>query len=690
MDSPTQQGIELDTSNPQPSSLVPVVEDPARVAAVDEFLALHSVIANKKKRRNLIALPTNAFESYKLGVIVSICCKAMDLDRAYAAYCQAKESGITPSQDTFTNLLSLTAGLGDQGSSLAPPREIEPPQNMAAALVVFEDMKSHEVKIHESSYTAMIRCCSMNGHANQALSLYNEMRTHELTPKLRTFSPLLAAFAKFGSDANRYQEGLEICYALFNDMTSYSLIPTEREYLSMLRLLISASDVILALPCTSSGTMGINTYHSIQSVEDRLYNMLEQFMEDVLVPTDETWSVLRLWFSSSRGFECQRVSVTSGGHFGCSESQHDACQEKVADLKAKTMSAPMSSLASLRLKSIDIDQTTQQALLAQIEGLAVERAGNKAPDNGHNSKAPPSLSNKAKDPYSKWAQFKIWLDAARHPTEEAMYDVVIDGANCGYYKQNYAGAPSHIDYHQVNWMLRQLQSRGLHPLLVLHSRHTINCMNLSVENSALVEQWRNDKVLLETPSGWNDDWYWLYTAIALGCKVVTNDEMRDHHFQMLAPRCFSRWKERRQVRFAFGSWAHCTIPGTTASGSADDAPDGSNVSPDESESEGQILLEFQRTLPSGSTAAIPANGSCSTNTTTWCRRAVLTMPQCYSHRSQCLESRRCYAFPAVGQQEWLLAVPTSPIADDVRLKRLSERSSTDTGDSQTSAKRHKQ
>jgi hypothetical protein len=36
--------------------------------------------------------------------------------------------------------------------------------------------------------------------------------------------------------------------------------------------------------------------------------------------------------------------------------------------------------------------------------------------------------------------------------------------------------------------------------------------------------------------------------------VVTNDEMRDHHFQMLAPRFFLRWKERHQVHFDFGEW----------------------------------------------------------------------------------------------------------------------------------------
>ena len=57
--------------------------------------------------------------------------------------------------------------------------------------------------------------------------------------------------------------------------------------------------------------------------------------------------------------------------------------------------------------------------------------------------------------------------------------------------------------------------------------------------------------LFTTPGGSNDDWYWLYAAVTAGPegKLVTNDELRDHVFQMLpAPRLFYKWKERHQAR----------------------------------------------------------------------------------------------------------------------------------------------
>lgn len=66
--------------------------------------------------------------------------------------------------------------------------------------------------------------------------------------------------------------------------------------------------------------------------------------------------------------------------------------------------------------------------------------------------------------------------------------------------------------------------------------------------------------LYTTPAGSNDDWYWLHAAVTAGSGgiLVTNDELRDHVFQMLpSPRLFYKWKERHQVRGGRGGvgWA---------------------------------------------------------------------------------------------------------------------------------------
>lgn len=41
--------------------------------------------------------------------------------------------------------------------------------------------------------------------------------------------------------------------------------------------------------------------------------------------------------------------------------------------------------------------------------------------------------------------------------------------------------------------------------------------------------------------------YWLYAAVTCKCLLVTNDEMRDHLFQLLGTSFFPRWKEKHQV-----------------------------------------------------------------------------------------------------------------------------------------------
>ena len=41
----------------------------------------------------------------------------------------------------------------------------------------------------------------------------------------------------------------------------------------------------------------------------------------------------------------------------------------------------------------------------------------------------------------------------------------------------------------------------------------------------------------------NDDWFWIHAALYCpGALFVSNDEMRDHYLQMLAPRSFLQWK----------------------------------------------------------------------------------------------------------------------------------------------------
>ena len=93
--------------------------------------------------------------------------------------------------------------------------------------------------------------------------------------------------------------------------------------------------------------------------------------------------------------------------------------------------------------------------------------------------------------------------------------------------------------------------------------------------ASIVGRWQREGLVYRVPPGNNDDWFWLYAAVTQpaptrslvpsgggvpdngyrGVLVVSNDYMRDHHFSMLAPRSFLKWRERHQATFSF-AWDH--------------------------------------------------------------------------------------------------------------------------------------
>lgn len=64
-------------------------------------------------------------------------------------------------------------------------------------------------------------------------------------------------------------------------------------------------------------------------------------------------------------------------------------------------------------------------------------------------------------------------------------------------------------------------------------------------------KWCGGVIAQQCISGQNR--YWMYAAAKAGGSglLVSNDEMRDHIFKLLAPKFFKRWKSRHQVKFGF-------------------------------------------------------------------------------------------------------------------------------------------
>lgn len=594
-------------------------EQEARWQDLSSFVEEHNMSKlNRKKKRFLLECSSEQVDTFKLGIIIAESCKHMDLRRAFETYEQYKGKDIFPSFDDFSNLLSLVAGLGEQGSGVGPARETEPPQDAQACTVVFRDLQGMGFDLTENNYTAVIRCLSMNGRSEEALKLYREMRDREVVPKLRTYTHLLLALSDQGAK--------EECFELYRDITEkYRLCPSERDYVSMLSV------------CQRRGD------------RSQFYSVLASYMEDVLVPeSGEVWSVLREWFQSSEeGFVVTESDMdTETGVLAC--HGHG-------------------------LRSVDLDVTTRQVLLSQVHALASQReeavVGASAAQNGGSGgdivlgggkgkvsrERLESMQKYRAKSRERWLQFTEWAAGVLRKTEDegqegacqvsteavqrAMqgeevfsvharyrYTVVIDGANVGYYKTNYAGSPTHVDFMQLDWAVQQLKIQGHRPLVMLHCRH-VDPRKMPKEAVAVVAAWRAEGALYETPHGCNDDWFWLFLAVILRAKVLTNDEMRDHTFQMLSPRWFERWKERNQIHFRYGAWAP----------RKDTAWDGRD----------------------GDGRGKSVNADASRKKRMW-RECIFDFPRKYSYRMQCLMQGSSYAFPARGKQKWLCAYRPEP------------------------------
>lgn len=640
----------------QPASTQTEEQRAARIAEIELFISQFEDMPpmNKKKRRTLIEMSEAKLASYKVGVIIAHCCRFMDLPRAYQTYLEAKEKGVAVHNDVYSMLISLVAGLGDQGSSLAPPRTQEPPSDVAAARVIYSDMRKSHVPMSESMYTAVIRCYSTNGAVAEALDLYKEMtraftadelnlllkaqgqeedQLHDkfkrpFLPKLRTYCPLLASCSALG-DA-------DMCIWLYQEMTErFKITPMERDYVSMMKVFIQKRDSA--------------NFHMV----------LGAFMEDFLVPQESTWAVLRDWFGTCEagtGNDAYIIEESAASRSGCLQANKHF------------------------LQSVDLDEQTREVLLRQVDSIASERhdtivsaSAQTGVDTaaetttivlgGGKGKMTPKMLERTKqnaqETADKWGAFKIWLAeliatrvdtfqelAAQAPNEDKAnrhlaqrprysyrYDVIIDGANIGFYKQNYIGAPKHVDYHQIDWMIRHLQRAGYKPLVMLHCRHLVP-KAVPQEYLPLVQSWRDQNIIYETPAKCNDDWFWLYLAVKLQCKVVTNDEMRDHHFQMLSPRSFARWKERHQIRFSFGEWQKNGAEDAAKNDNGSESDDAVAVWPQQAAAGGRYL-----------------DGRMSTGGN--CRKTRLEVPRCYSHRMQCLIRDASFAFPCEENKKWL-------------------------------------
>ncbi|XP_045822540.1 proteinaceous RNase P 1, chloroplastic/mitochondrial-like [Trifolium pratense] len=359
---------------------------------------------------------------------------------------------------------------------------------------VYENMCLNKVEMNEAALTSVARMAMAMGDGDMAFEMVKQMKILGINPRLRSYGPALSTYCN--------NKEIDKAFDVENHMLEHGVYPEEPELEALLRVSMRAGK------------------------SDRVYYVLHKLRSSVRKVSTFTADLILDWFKSKmasrvgrrkwdKGLIMEAMENNGGGWHGIGWLGKGKWQV----LHTSVGNDGMCKCCGVQLATIDLDPVETENFAKSVASIAISKEKN-----------------------SNFQTFQKWLDYY------GPFEAVIDAANVGLFSQG-KFMPSKINA-VVNEMRHKLPSKKF-PLIVLHHRRIKGDKRDGPINKALVDRWNNAAALYATPTGSNDDWYWLYAAIKFKCLLVTNDEMRDHLFQLLGNDFFPKWKERHQVRFGF-------------------------------------------------------------------------------------------------------------------------------------------
>ncbi|KAG5243403.1 hypothetical protein OIU77_030485 [Salix suchowensis] len=356
---------------------------------------------------------------------------------------------------------------------------------------IFEKMCKERVPLNEATLTSVARMAMSIGNGDLAFDMVKQMDLLGINPKLRSYGPALSVFCSDGD--------IDKAFYIEKHMLEHGVYPEEPELKALLRVSVEGGR------------------------SDKVYYLLHKLRTSLRRVSPSTAGIIVRWFNSKAASRAGKTKwdvkevIESGG--GGWHGQGWLGKGKWTVSCTSVGLDGICKYCGQQLTTIDLDAVETEKFAESVASLAIKR-----------------------DRDSSFQKFQKWLDYY------GPFEAVIDGANAGIYNQG-RFMPSKINA-VVNGIRQKLPSKKW-PLIVLHNKRITGRKMEGPVNKAFIEKWKNADALYATPTGSNDDWYWLYAAIKFKCLIVTNDEMRDHTFHLLGNDFFPRWKERHQVHFRF-------------------------------------------------------------------------------------------------------------------------------------------
>ena len=472
---------------------------------------------------------------------IDAACAKGDADAAFAAFEAAVAAG-DPLQPHSCNVLlhlcsgGVTGGTYDaapETKAVVPPRDAVHPERANA---IFNHMVANDIPRTEMTYTALARVEAAMGKPRAAFDLVARLPDERLRPKLRTMAPAMHAFAAAGD----IDGAMEVCAAL----AAANIERGEAEYAALL-----------------------TAYRAAGRWDDG-WNLLREMREEVRTLGEGLAEETRAFVSAAPGWSLEATVEVNDVTGACVSASGRHVQLAAANLSAADRTALLEGIGKLarereagdsfagfsrwlarkgplpylvdganvgmynqNFKQSAFNFNQVERVMANIRTRAKEgQRDRRAAKEVHKTKAP--------EPEARAAEEKN--------TEEKHAEAEPGDGNAD-------GNPKPAPPSDAELVSACASNVGAgFPVVFLHVRRVRGGPANHPKARRILSDWKNGGELFTTPAGSNDDWYWLYAAVASGDDtfLVSNDEMRDHVFQMLpSPRLFQRWKERHQVRF---------------------------------------------------------------------------------------------------------------------------------------------
>ncbi|GKY92861.1 hypothetical protein MPSEU_000255400 [Mayamaea pseudoterrestris] len=391
--------------------------------------------------------------------VIQQCCARNDLRKAIEAYEKTIADKTRLEPQSFYNLLSLCDGLSDRGIHVGTPKlstdndqkdlistqHVDEESRLRYAKRIKEHMDQLKLPLTETAWSALVKLHSRNHQFDLAEQHLTEAEsTQQCRPKLRMYSALLVAYCEIG----RMQDALIVWLRL----SKINLAVSEREYLALIQ-------------CA--------TKYGFARVMERV---LQDLSEDVLVPSKETSRALEEWFQSAYATNATVANDSVAIDSILQQIQAPSADQLPATFKFKIQSATgwvvssgcpveMTSgellegcLKNCNLKPVTISEQCWLEMKEMNETIVSSGKidGDMSGVQG-GRKGPKRQVTDREQRKKYWSLFHSFLE---RQCSVGKFDVIIDGANVGYYQQNYQSAPRHVDYRQIDWLVKHFQKEN--------------------------------------------------------------------------------------------------------------------------------------------------------------------------------------------------------------------------------------